>query len=461
MQQHYASYIKKGLRNGIEEHLQKTLGPKTLASYSAVSLPLAAMAMPMAVYLPPFYAEAHGLELATVGLVFTLARVWDVITDPLMGMAIDRFESRWGRRKHWVALSIPLLMVSVWMVFMPVQSEVTPLYLGFWLLMLYIGYTMLGIAHQSWGAELAISYDDRSRLFGWREIFVLAGMILVLALPATIELMGSSSQAQKVASMGWFCLILFPITVLPTLIFVPDKRGGEQASIVWQEAIRVILANRTLWRMLIADFATNFGITATGTLYIFMVTYVFELPQFASFALLAFFLAGFVAMPVWLKIAYKLGKHTTIQIAMVYGILAKLALFLFADPGNVTFLAIYTILYGFTFGAGPTLLRSMMADITDVDTLQTGKRRSGVFFALLTTTNKLGSAVAVGVTFAFLQTVFAFSPGPDNTQGAIDGLLITYCVFGAAGMFAAYLPLIRYPLTRQRHAEIRAALDTQ
>ena len=104
------------------------------------------MTMPIAVYLPPFYGESMGLSLTTVGLIFTLARIWDVVTDPVMGAIIDRFDTRWGRRKHWIAIALPLLMVSVWMVFMPNPDRVSPAYLGFWLLLLYVGYTMMTIA---------------------------------------------------------------------------------------------------------------------------------------------------------------------------------------------------------------------------------------------------------------------------------------------------------------------------
>ncbi len=121
---------------------------------------MAAMGMPVAVYLPRFYTEGMGLSLVTVGTIFTLARIWDVITDPVMGIVIDKFDTRWGRRKHWIAISIPILVLSVWMVFMPNQESVSAGYLLFWLIALYVGYTMLAIAHQSWGAELALTYDD-------------------------------------------------------------------------------------------------------------------------------------------------------------------------------------------------------------------------------------------------------------------------------------------------------------
>ncbi|MCH2097665.1 MAG: MFS transporter, partial [Pseudomonadales bacterium] len=158
------------------EQPEQQLNRRTLAAYSGITIPMAAMGMPIAVYLPRFYSEGLGLSLVTVGTIFTMARIWDVVTDPIMGMLIDRFDTRWGRRKHWIAISIPLLVLSVWMVFIPDPADVSGLYLAFWLILLYVGYTMLAISHQSWGAELARSYDDRSRLFGWREIFVIGGM---------------------------------------------------------------------------------------------------------------------------------------------------------------------------------------------------------------------------------------------------------------------------------------------
>jgi len=176
--------------------MQQPLKPFTLAAYSGVALPMAAMGMPIAVYLPRFYSEGLGLSLITVGLIFTLARVWDV-------------------RKHWIALAVPILVVSVYQVFIPSPEDVSGGYLLFWLIMLYVGYTMMAISHQSWGAELADSYDERTRLFGWREIFVIGGMTIVLALPALLESTGIDDQQSKVASMGWFCIINVLVAAAP------------------------------------------------------------------------------------------------------------------------------------------------------------------------------------------------------------------------------------------------------
>jgi len=428
-------------------------------AYSGVTLPMAAMGMPIAVYLPRFYSEGMGLSLVTVGLVFTLARIWDVITDPIMGIVVDRYDTRWGRRKHWIALSIPILLLAVYMVFMPNREQVTGAYLLFWLIVLYVGYTMLAIAHQSWGAELSHTYDERSRLFGWREVFVIAGMTIVLALPAGLELTGFNDQASKVASMGWFCLILFPVLVLPTLIMVPDSHTSTQSHVPWADAMRILINNSLMWRLLLADLASGFGTAVSGALYIFVASAYFKLPEQASIALLFYFLTSFLAMPMWLNLAYRVGKDTALKIALVYAVVINLGLLLVAEEGNVAVLWGFTIAFGVAFGAAPTLLRSMMADLTDEDTLRTGQQRAGLFFALLTTTNKLGAALAVDDSFAILEVVFALVPGGDNEQSALDGLLVTYAVGTAGGLFIAFIALLGYPLNKQAHDKIRAQLD--
>ena len=415
--------------------------------------------MPVAVYLPRFYTEGMGLSLVTVGAIFTLARIWDVITDPVMGIVIDKFDTRWGRRKHWIAISIPILVLSVWMVFMPNQESVSAGYLLFWLIVLYVGYTMLAIAHQSWGAELALTYDDRSRLFGWREIFVIAGMTVVLGIPATLELTGMSSQSAKVASMGWFCLILFPLLVVPTLTMVPDTRSKPQSSVPWTEAMKVLASNNLLWRLLAADLASGFGTAVSGALYIFVAATYFKLPEHASIALLFYFLASFFAMPMWLKLAYNVGKDVALKIALLYAVVVNLGLIPIAQEGSVVVLWGFTIAFGVAFGAAPTLLRSMMADLTDEDELRSGQKRPGLFFALLTTTNKLGAAFAVGASFAILEVAFGFVPGGDNSSEALDGLLVTYCVGTAFGLFMAFLSMLKYPLDRTAHDAIRRELE--
>ena len=116
----------------------KKLTKPILISYGALAVPLAALGLPLTVYLPPFYEGPIGLSVGTVGIIFMVARFWDIFTDPLMGALVDRYPSKWGRRKHWIVIGIPILMLASWYVFIPSEGEKTAIYLAFWLFILYL-----------------------------------------------------------------------------------------------------------------------------------------------------------------------------------------------------------------------------------------------------------------------------------------------------------------------------------
>jgi Na+/melibiose symporter-like transporter len=350
-------------------------------------------------------------------------------------------------------------MLAVYKLFLPNPSDVSALYLGGWLLVLYVGYTMLSISHNSWGSVLAGDYDERSKIFGWREIFIILGMALVLAIPAALDLSRETPISEKLAAMGIFCLLLFPLTVLPTVLAVPDKRSVRTETIGLQDVLELVRSNPTLWRLLFADFTTAFAMSATAALYIFFATYAFELKDHASLALLLYFLAGFLAMPAWLKLAYRMGKVGAIRMAIGYTMLLQAGLFFVTDPGNIPLFWGYTFLAGLAFGAGPTLLHSMMADLTDIDESKTGQKRAGMYFALLATVNKLGGASAVGLTLTLADRLFGFTPGLENSPEAIQGLLVIFCFAPAAALAITYLPLHRYPLSKEKQAEIKQDLS--
>ena len=167
----------------------KTLTKPVLISYGALAVPLAALGLPLTVYLPPFYEGTVGLSVGTVGIIFMLARFWDIFTDPIMGALVDRYPSRWGKRKHWIMIGIPILMISSWYVFIPGEDIKSPLYLAFWLFILYLSYTFVGLTQQAWGVDLTSKYDERSKVYGWREMGSIFGMMAVLSFPAILEIL--------------------------------------------------------------------------------------------------------------------------------------------------------------------------------------------------------------------------------------------------------------------------------
>lgn len=435
------------------------LKKSTLIAFSAPAVPISALGLPLSVYLPPFYAAYVGLDLATVGLVFMAARFWDMFTDPILGIVGDRFNTRWGRRKPWIVASVPIMMLSTYMLFFPPDGA-SGLYLGVWIFLLYVGFTMLSISHMSWGSELADEYHERSRIHGWRESFQVGGMFFVLTIPAVIQLSGiGQSFADGVGAMGIFVVIALPITVAWAAYRVPDDPHHKPERIDWAHSIQTIIRNRMLRRILIGDVLANFAPSVTGTLYIFFIIYVMELPNWSEPLLLFYFFAAFMGVPLWMRLSYKVGKHHALAYGMIWGALT-LPGFFFLPKGLWGAMAIGNLVYGLAYGAGPFLLRAIMADVTESDTIETGQKRTGLFFSLLMISSKFAGALSVGVTFVLLDYIgFDKTPGAVNTEYAINGLAYMFVGFPVAAMLLAAAVMWGFPLDQLKQKAFRDQLD--
>jgi len=446
-----------------------------IAMFSLPAIPMSALGLPIMVYLPPFYAGKMGLSLTMVGTIFLIARFWDVFTDPVLGIVSDRVPSRWGRRRHWIAISTPFLMISAYMLFMPSDplsamwmfgwvSDVwsffggapndTAVYLLSWMIVLYIGWTLLTISHMSWGAELSPDYDERSVIQGWREFALIFGMFTVLTLPAILEsIQGETTGASGVAAMGWFIIILLPVTIFLAVTLVPERPSVKASRFDPKEALQILLTNRLLQRILVADLLVGIAPAITGSLYIFFASQVMGLGDSASLLLLVYFIAGFVGVPMWIKLATTSGKHRTLAYAMIYGG-TTLPLVVFFPTESFWWLFIGNTTYGIAYGAGSFLLRSVMADVTDYDNLETGEQRTGMYYALLSMTSKIGSALAIGITYPLLDWI-GFDASGGNSRETLDQLLYIYVGFPAVFMFAAAAVMWNFPLNKTEQKLLR------
>lgn len=429
----------------------------TLLAFALPAAPISAMGLPLVVHLPPFYAGTLGLGLTVVGSIFMLARFWDVFTDPVLGILSDKFETRWGRRRHWIVASVPIMMLSVYMIFMP-AVHVTATYLIFWLFILYIGWTLLTISHISWGAELTPDYHDRSRVQGAREMLLILGMVFVLALPAIIEQMHPHNVAQaRVASMGWFVLILLPITVALAVWRVPERKAPQPKHVPFRQAISVMVSNAPLRYVLAADLISGVGGGIVASMFLFMAEDVLRLGKLSSILLLCYFISGVSFIPVMLMISRRFGKHRTAALSSLFNAVTLPVVFFLPPENNSLALACFVLL-GVNMAAGPFLFRAIMADVADHDSVQTGQTRTGLFFSLLTSTNKVGAALAIGFSYTMLE-VIGFVPGGENTVFALDGLRAIYVIPPALISALVAVILWKFPLDEKMQQANRDILD--
>ena len=435
----------------------KKLTTPILLAYGGLAVPLAALGLPLAVYIPPFYAGPIGLGVGTVGIIFMVARFWDIFTDPIMGMIVDRYPSKWGKRKHWIAIGVPVLMLAAWFIFFPGGSQST-FYLIFWLFILYLAFTFVGLTQQAWGVDISKSYNDRSKVYGWREIGSIFGMMSVLALPAILENAGSNFT-EMIAGMGYFFIIVLPITALIGLIVIPDNERNEGTSFPSFSDLPLILKdNKPLIRTLLIEFLCSSASSISAVTYIYLAKHVFDLEEISSRILFLYFFAGLLVMPLWMKVSYLIGKSKTLFTSTILCSLT-LASYLFINTNNALItLIILTVLYGIGYGAPFTLTRALMADIVDADELKSQKKRPGLFYSILTTFSKVGAAIAVGLVYTYLE-FNGFKPDQIATEKIKEILLFVFAFIPMILYFCASLFCIGYELTSEKHKEIQKQLE--
>ena len=159
---------------------------RDLALFAAPCLGLAGIGLPLQVKLPPYYSADLGLNLSAVGVAFMVVRLFDIVLDPALGVLMDRTRLPFGRFKTWLSAGVPLLMLASVVLFFA-KPGVTAGQLAVGLALAYGGWSICVVAQTSWGALLSPSYNERSRIYGWWQMFNLLGLLLVLILPIAME----------------------------------------------------------------------------------------------------------------------------------------------------------------------------------------------------------------------------------------------------------------------------------
>ncbi len=224
----------------------------------------------------------------------------------------------------------------------------------------YLGFTLATLSHAAWGAELSTQYDERSRIQGFREFAHVIGMFLILSVPVAIEFAGGEGwETWRMEAVGWVALVLVPTTIAIAVSFAPERPTTPVQRIGWRKATRAVLENRYMLRVLLADFLQSLG-AVRGALNVFFMQYVIKAPEWTSTVILAYFAAAIFAVPIWLRISGRLGKHRAFALAMLGHVVVTIA-YLLPGEGDVALIAALFFASGLVYGGAPLIMRSIIA----------------------------------------------------------------------------------------------------
>jgi Na+/melibiose symporter-like transporter len=399
-----------------------------------------------------------GLGLTMVGLVLLATRLFDVVTDPLIGILSDRTGGRLGRRRPWVAAALPVAAPAVWLLFVP-PAGAGPLHLFLTASLVYLGWTMLNIAHTAWGAELSPLYHQRTRVNAWREAATLGGIVTSALVPAFVPGgIADDLRALALVTLG-LCLPAFAALFAT----VPDAEPPPRAPgrLALRALIAPLLANAPFRRLLSAWVLNGIANGLPAALFLLVVTHLLRAEDKAGPLLLAYFLAGILAVPGWTRLAARLGKHRAWSVAMLWACLV-FAFVPFLGAGDWVLFLVISILSGAALGADLALPPAIQADVVDLDTFETGEGRAGLLFAVSSMAQKLGNALAVGIGLPLLEALgFRAAQGGAEGGGAegLGALVALYCGAPVVLKLAAVALMWRFPLDAGAQALLRARIE--
>ncbi|MGB0522265.1 MAG: MFS transporter [Flammeovirgaceae bacterium] len=418
------------------------------------------------------------------GILFFLPRVFDSITDPIMGFISDNTKSRWGRRRQYVfvgAIVMGISFVLMWQLYRENGINYNFTYFLLWSFMFYLGLTIFSVPYVAMGYEMSNDFHERTNIMAVAQwigqwAWVIAPWFWVVMYDK--GWFESADVATRNLAI-WVGIVCMVFAMVPA-IFLKSKStlnenyspltmkniGGSLNEIL--QGFKEAFASKPFRKLCIATFFIFNAFNTIAAFSFFIIVYhMFDGDAGAAgiwptlFGSVGALVTTFVVIPVVAQMSKSMGKKRAFVLSQGISIIGYIMLWFLFIPGK-PYMFVFALPF-FSFGIGSlfTLMMSMTADVIDLDELNTGQRREGVFGAIYWWMVKFGLAMA-GLLSGAIMSLVGFNPDPSvaaQPEGAITGLRIFYSVVPILGTLIAMYVMRNYDVTEERANEIRAELD--
>ena len=372
-------------------------------AYSAPAYALAVIGIPVYVYIPKFYTDVVGINVIWLGYILFSVRIFDAVTDPVIGYISDRTQTRFGRRRPYIAVGTVFIALTMMLLFNPPQASTSTetLWFGVFIYALFLFWTIVTVPYESLGPEITFDYHERTSLFAMRDGFLIAGTLAAASAPALVQwLFGLPDDAAGERTKFFWISILYAPLLIGTawwcVLAIKERhpQPGRSALGLFS-GVRQVARNRPFVILLVAYTVSAIGNNLPATLILFYVQYVLQ-SDLADFFLLLYFVSGILFLPFWVYISRRTGKKAAWLTSMAINSGAFIGVF-FLGPGDARIYGILVFLSGIGFGATLAIPSAIQADVIDYDELLTGERREGQYIGWWSISKKLAAAIGIGV----------------------------------------------------------------
>lgn len=439
-------------------------GRRAMLAYALPGVAVSVAMPAVTAILPTLYAKHAGVSLAAIGTLFGLMRIFDAVTDPLIGYWSDQTRTRHGARKPWVIAGALVATVACFFLFQ-IPADAGILYFGAWSAVFYLGFTMYQIPHMAWGSELTTDYRQRANLFAYRSIAESVGGLVLPLLPIALYYGGALPDSEFTPDaflyLGWAILLALPLTVAITAKWAPVGDASRVQRTPLRSLWSAVFQNPPLLRFLAAFLVAGAGSGIyAALLFPYYDTYL-RIGDKVPYLILVAMAMQLVSQPFWAWACKKLGKHRCWGWGWLANSLSSVPMMLLA-PGPDAYLWSMLLmgLYAFTNGVSSVAPFALLADVVDYEILKRRVDRAGNYYAFLLFLGKATGAVG-GLVFVFLGLFFGYqlADGAVNDEFANFGMAASFALLPCLFQIAA-VPLIwNFPIDQRRHGIIRRRIE--
>ncbi|MCI5664342.1 MAG: MFS transporter [Mediterranea sp.] len=429
-------------------------------------------------YLPFFYSNIFGLSLADAGLLMLVTRIWDAVSDPMMGVIADRTHTRWGKYRPyllWVAL--PFAIAGILLFTTPEMGRTGKLIWAYvtYILMMTV-YTGINVPY---GAMLGVMTDDsntKTVFSSYRMFFAYGGSFIALGAWEPLCNWFRSMDCSNATSWQFAMIVIASICFMGFILCFSMTREHVKSAAAKSigKDVKSLVQNSPWWILNGAALLSNFFNTVRGaTAAYFFKDYIsagasldcglFSIVLYAGLFLMVGEVCNMLGVALAVPFSLKLGKKSTYQLALVCLVLFSVLFFFVPNtPFGWWLMMLFQILISICTGIISPLVWSMYADVADYAEQKDGTASTGLIFSSGSMAQKFGGAFAGWAVMALLAAFgYNTAEGAVQTPEALDGLKYLMSFVPAAIAGVSMLVMFIYPLNKSRMATINADLKAR
>ncbi len=464
----------------MNDYENQKLDLKTKLAYGAGDLGPAVTANIAIFYTMLFFTNVAGIPAGLAGSILMVGKIWDAVNDPVVGVLTDKTKSRWGRRLPWLfygAIPFGIFFFLQWIIPRFSDNPTNQVWSLFWY---YVGigvlsqvfYTVVNLPYTAMTPELTQNYDERTQLNSFRFAFSIGGSIFSLILALIIFQIVSDSE-QRYLVLAGVCTVISVLSLYwcvwgtreRIMAFEARRTANEEGeeSIPFFAQLKIVFANRPFLYVIGIYLCSWLAVQVTASMIPYFVVNCMKFKESdVPFILIAVQGTALVTLFLWSKLSERVGKKAVYFMGMSLWIIAQAGLF-FLQPGQNILMYVMAIMAGFGVSTAYLVPWSMIPDVIELDELQTGQRREGIFYAFMVQLQKLGLALGlflVGIALessGFRETI-AGQPQPIQPESALQAIRISVGPLPTICLILGLVLTYFYPITREMHAEIMLKL---